>query len=208
MPLTGEVPRRQPRSRGGAQEEASGRTRSRILTAAEGAFVARGFNATSLREIAARAEMSHTGLLHHYPDKIALLEALLDDRMKRAGDLWEVTDGQSFMRGLVDIARRDAAHPDHLRLVATLVGEAINPSHPAHGYFRDWHRSVEGHIKRALDDLDAAGLFRGAGTTAQAARHINSLREGAQTQWLLSGGDFDLAEEVKSQLNLFVDLQI
>ncbi|MFE4836374.1 TetR/AcrR family transcriptional regulator [Arthrobacter sp. NPDC056691] len=207
MPLTDDV---QVRRRRGIQEAASELRRSQILLAAAEAFSERGFNATSLRDVAARAKISHTGLLHHYPDKNALLEALLDDRIKGAGDLHNLNSGggEGFVRGLVAIAANDEQHPANVRLLTTLTAEATSPTHPAHGYFRKWHAEALDLLAEALDDLDHRGLFRGPMSTREAARYINALREGTHTQWLLSEADFSLAAEVRSHLRLFVNVDL
>jgi len=49
-----------------------------VAQAATLLFVRQGFHATSMREIAARAEMSVAGIYHHYPSKERILVALLD----------------------------------------------------------------------------------------------------------------------------------
>ncbi|MFF3505500.1 TetR/AcrR family transcriptional regulator [Streptomyces sp. NPDC003247] len=207
MPLTEDVPVRRRR---GVQEEASERRRAQILLAAAEAFSERGFNATSLRDVAGRAQISHTGLLHHYPDKNALLEALLDDRIKGAGYLYglDSRDGVAFMQGLVAIADRDERQPDSVRLLTTLTAEAISPTHPAHGYFQKWHAEMQELVTQALDDLDRRGFFRGPMPTREAARLITALHEGAHTQWLLSEFGFSLAATVRSQLRLFVNIDL
>lgn len=63
----------------------------KTLAAALGAFAERGYDGTSIREIASRAELSVPGLYHHYPSKQALLVSLttavlheLLDRSRRA----------------------------------------------------------------------------------------------------------------------------
>lgn len=207
MPLTEEV---QVRRRRGVQEAASELRRSQILEAAAEAFSARGFNATSLRDVAARAKISHTGLLHHYPDKNALLEALLDDRIKGAGDFYNLDGGrgEEFIRGLAAIAANDEQHRENVQLLTTLTAEATNPDHPAHGYFRQWHAEALDLLTEALDDVDNRGLFRGPMTTREAARHILALREGTHTQWLLSESGFSLAAEVRAHLRLFVNIAL
>ena len=104
MPLTDEVPVRR---RQGLQEESSRQRRAKILDAAEAAFLDRGFSAASLRDVAARASISHTGLLHHYPDKNALLEALLDDRLSGLSAVlpFDASDGASFLRSIIGARR-------------------------------------------------------------------------------------------------------
>lgn len=49
-----------------------------VLAAAIDAFVETGYYGSTIRDIAARAGMSVPGIYHHYPDKQALLVAILD----------------------------------------------------------------------------------------------------------------------------------
>jgi AcrR family transcriptional regulator len=72
-------------------------TRERILAVAHEAVVAKGFDATSIEEIAAAVEISRAGVFYHFPDKNALALALVErhaayedrlmtDLMARAAD--------------------------------------------------------------------------------------------------------------------------
>lgn len=49
-----------------------------VLSAAIDAFVETGYHGSTMRDLAARAGMSVPGIYHHYPDKQALLVAILD----------------------------------------------------------------------------------------------------------------------------------
>lgn len=49
-----------------------------VLSAAIDAFVETGYHGSTVRDLAARAGMSVPGIYHHYPDKQALLVAILD----------------------------------------------------------------------------------------------------------------------------------
>jgi len=73
-------------------------TRDRILDLAESAVLAKGFDATSIDELVAGAEITKGGFFYHFPDKTALAralieryiareEALFDDLFGRAADL-------------------------------------------------------------------------------------------------------------------------
>lgn len=73
-------------------------TRERILEVAHAAVVEKGFDATSIEEIAAAVEISRAGFFYHFPDKNALALALVErhaafedqlmtDLMARAADL-------------------------------------------------------------------------------------------------------------------------
>src|SRR5262245_43374599 len=54
-------------------------TRRRVLQAAESLFSRRGYEATSMADVAERAGVGVGTLYHHFPDKRALLLALIDD---------------------------------------------------------------------------------------------------------------------------------
>ncbi len=73
-------------------------TRTKILDVAQDAVLAKGFDATSIEEIVAGAEITKSGFFYHFPDKNALAlalierhilveEALFDDLERRAREL-------------------------------------------------------------------------------------------------------------------------
>jgi AcrR family transcriptional regulator len=73
-------------------------TRQRILDVAEEAILAKGFDATSIEEIVAGAEITRSGFFYHFSDKNELARALieryletdetvLNDIFRRAGEL-------------------------------------------------------------------------------------------------------------------------
>lgn len=75
-------------------------TRSKILDVAQDAVLAKGFQATSIDEIVANAEITKSGFFYHFKDKNALARALIDrhvevedalfdDLLGRAHDLSE-----------------------------------------------------------------------------------------------------------------------
>lgn len=57
-------------------------TRGRILEVAEAAILAKGFDATSIEEIVAAAEITRSGFFYHFPDKNALARALIERYME------------------------------------------------------------------------------------------------------------------------------
>lgn len=52
--------------------------RARILDVARDSVLAKGFEATSIDEIVAGAEITRSGFFYHFPDKNALAKALID----------------------------------------------------------------------------------------------------------------------------------
>jgi TetR/AcrR family transcriptional regulator, transcriptional repressor for nem operon len=53
-------------------------TRQRILDVAEESILAKGFDATSIEEIVAAAEITRSGFFYHFPDKNELARALIE----------------------------------------------------------------------------------------------------------------------------------
>jgi AcrR family transcriptional regulator len=63
-----------------ARPQARGRaTRRKVLAAAEALFARRGYEPTTMADVAERAGVGVGTLYHHFPDKRALLLALIDD---------------------------------------------------------------------------------------------------------------------------------
>lgn len=60
-------------------------TRERILHVAHDAVVAKGFDATSIEEIAAAVDISRAGFFYHFPDKNALARALIERHIAEEG---------------------------------------------------------------------------------------------------------------------------
>ncbi|PRY06446.1 TetR/AcrR family transcriptional regulator [Kineococcus rhizosphaerae] len=208
MPLTDDVPVRR---RSNRQAIATAERREQILDAAMTAFAEAGYHATSMRDIAGRVALSHTGLLHHFPDKAALLEAVLDRDLERAAvdAMLDPRQGESFLRGLVALAERDARDPERTRFYCVVGAEALTPTHPAHGYFRQWYARVREAVTAALEDLERRGHYTGpAGGIPLAAVHIASMREGLNQHWLLAPDEVDLVAAVTEQLQQYTDLPL
>jgi AcrR family transcriptional regulator len=84
-------------------------TRRRLLDAAERGFGARGYEPTSMNEIAEAAGVGVGTLYHHFPDKRALLLALIDDW----GDRELARDrGIEFFERYLGSDPRSAIHAD------------------------------------------------------------------------------------------------
>jgi AcrR family transcriptional regulator len=208
MPLTDDVTVRR---RSSPRADATEARRRQILEVALRAFAELGYNATSMRDIAARVGISPPGLLHHFPDKAALLEAVLDHRVAAADSEYPFRseDGETFLRALAAITDRDVQDPVHLRFSAMIANEALNPEHPAHGYMQRWYDTVRHRIATAFTELDRRGLYRGGALSPeQAAVQVVGMRDGVIYQWLLDPRVIDLPRTIRSQIRLFADIEL
>ena len=100
-------------------------TRTRIMDIAQDAVLAKGFDATSIEESVAAAEITKGGFFYHFPDKNALARALLERHIRVEDAIFD----RLFAR-----ARELSDDPLHtmliaLRLLAELLQDMPN-GHP------------------------------------------------------------------------------
>ncbi|PPG37468.1 TetR/AcrR family transcriptional regulator [Pseudoclavibacter sp. RFBA6] len=180
--------------------------RDEILDAATRVFTVKGFNAASIREIAVEAGMSHTGVLHHFPDKAVLLETLLERRGQRAAAEvgLDFSTGLSYLRGLLALAARDVEKPEGVLMFSIVSAEALAPTHPAHASIARWYEFLRSTALDALTDLQERGLYARADVPLElAAIQIAGLRAGLTQQWLLAS-NVDAVGAFRVQLQSYV----
>lgn len=185
-------------------------TREEILEAALVLFGEVGYHTASLREIAARVGISHPGLLHHFPSKAALLEAVLQrrDDVDDAAMQSDLAQGVDYLEALVRVVERNAARPGIVELFATLSAEATAPTHPAHAYFERRYAEVLTTTTAVFEQHRAAGTLRAGVDPASAARRLVAVMDGLQVQWLLGADSpadrVDMAAEVRAEYLAFL----
>ena len=158
--------------------------RADILRTSLEAFAERGFQGSSLREIAEAAGLSQAGVLHHFSSKEALLAAVIAEKDAVSVAHFENQD-RAVLDALRDVVVANLEQPGLVRLFATLSAEAINVDHPAHDYFELRyarsrrqlaaalrHGQTQGEVNPSLDAEVVAGLLLAA-------------MDGLQVQWLL-----------------------
>ncbi|MDR7184534.1 AcrR family transcriptional regulator [Microbacterium trichothecenolyticum] len=129
-------------------------TRAAIVAAAHDAFVTRGYRATSLRDIATAAGISHPGLLRHFATKGELLAAVvgLFERDNETELLERMAAEDPGALAYSELARRNETVPGYLALFAALTGEASTPRHPAHDIMRDRYARLRELSADAIDE--------------------------------------------------------
>jgi AcrR family transcriptional regulator len=167
-----------------------------ILEACSAAFGESGFHGVSMAEIARRARISHTGLLHHFPRKEALLTAILDLQDERTGAAMQERRGGLRELDPVDLLREmigtlfdQSPEVGIVELGAVLSGEATSLSHPAHDYFRDRYRDVRHYLSRQFARLAAEGRVSSSLDADQLAALLVATVEGLHKQWLYERDD-------------------
>jgi len=197
-----------PRTRG-EYAKSAGR-RHEILSAAVDVFSTAGFHKGSLRDVAERAGLSQAGVLHHFPSKHHLVEAVLtwrdDESRQRFTD--EAT-GLDSLRALVElVADNQTRTPELVELFATLSAEATSPDHPVHDYFVRRYVWVVRYVQESFERAVEAGAVRSDVDCASEARRLVAVMDGLQVQWLYDRESVDMAVEVRRHVQslLTVDL--
>ncbi|ATG51649.1 TetR family transcriptional regulator [Brachybacterium vulturis] len=136
--------------------------REEILDGAAEMFAEHGYHGSSLRDISSHIGLSHSGMLHHFESKDALLDGVIDRLEEHAQAALDrvpefSTDRRSLLRGLTEVW-----HPASLpiRLMATLDAESV--SEDLHGRYRMARlRRVHEHVlESCFSSFAAQGLLR------------------------------------------------
>ncbi|RZK95635.1 MAG: TetR/AcrR family transcriptional regulator [Rhodococcus sp. (in: high G+C Gram-positive bacteria)] len=150
--------------RGSSWREYTDQGLSKVLAAALAAFVEKGYDGASIREIASRAGLSVPGLYHHYPSKQALLVGLTNvvmrellDRSRAAVAEAGPTPGERF-DAVIESLLRFHMYRREQAFVASRETRSMEPeSRQAYIALRDEQQEMLDDIVR---DGVAAGLFR------------------------------------------------
>jgi AcrR family transcriptional regulator len=186
-------------------------TRQRILEACIEAFAETGFYGTTMKDIAARAGISYTGLLHHFPKKEDLLQAVLDHRAERDHEFlasigaldWEA-DPVGVFRGMLAVIRDNVHRPGLLELHTVVSGEAASPEHPAHAHYIQHYRNLSEFYRLAYESLAQRDLVSSASSPETLATQTIALINGLQAQWLFDRTSVDMERDFRAFLNTVI----
>jgi AcrR family transcriptional regulator len=200
-----------PRRRRGGPRPKGDRRKVQILEAAFEVFANGGYRNASMVQIATACGVTRAGLLHHFPTKETLLEAVLTERDRRTAELFfarapaEADDGIAYFKRLIRVAEHNSRNPGIVSLFAVLSTEATDPEHPAHAYFAArYERSLQ-RTRDALSNLDRRGLLRPAAHRSGIEAEIIALMDGLQVQWLFDPEKTHMVSQLRARLEELID---
>ncbi|WP_181397203.1 TetR/AcrR family transcriptional regulator [Cryobacterium arcticum] len=174
--------------------------RAEILEAAFTTFAKSGYTASSVNEIARSVGMTQTGVVHHFAGKLALLQAVLEQRDTRAELLLDGRRGRDFLASLVEISRTQESLRGVVQLYTILSAEATDPDHPAHDYFVARFERIAAAVTLAFEEVGAADGLRDGVDPRRAALLTLATTEGLELLWLNSL-EVDMAEDIRRLIN-------
>lgn len=194
-----------------AQYAKTAAVRRGIIDACLTIFSESGFHGSSMAEIARRAGISHTGLLHHFPRKEDLLMAVLELQDERSADyltrnavLSVDADPLDVLRGMAATLIERDQRVGLVELSAVLTGEATATGHPAHDYFATRYRNIRSFMTRLFTRLGEEGRL----STHLPPTHLAALTiaatDGLHTQWLFDRPAVDVDACVAELMAAFV----
>lgn len=170
--------------------------RMALLDAATEVFARDGYLGASMRDVAEIAGITTVGLLHHFPNKVALLRALIDRRDERVvarfGDLTTAPTLEGFLQFLrlsMSFSVEDARECQASVMINT---ESLSETHPAFPWYKEKFDRVHGHAQAHLGSLQEAGEIRQDVEVKALAQEIFSMMDGLQIQWLRGRTEVDV----------------
>lgn len=196
---------------GGSRREPTDR-RQAILDAALDAFAERGFQGTSVREIARVVGINEATLYHYFPSKVSILDALIDQLLARRSEVYAVGDDprQTLAEALREMVGRiltvmqEERERKFLRLLM-IEGPrlAVMGRYP---FLRVFHEGGQ-RLTEAFEKLMASGRMRRTNPRVVALQFLAPLMVFGFHQHGLGGRKVEpinVAEFVRAQVDLFV----
>ncbi|MDU0349666.1 TetR/AcrR family transcriptional regulator [Actinomyces sp. MRS3W] len=186
----------------------------RILNEAVALFGAHGYAGTSLADIAAAAEISKAGLLHHFASKEALFAQVLErrDRQDRASLLGDelMDDPWALLDSFVALVEHNTHHRELVAIYTATTPAVLDPHHPAHAWLSRHLETSVAQVEESLERGKAAGTVRAEAPSRLIARSLMALSDGLQIQWLCSTTPGTAAAEnvrtgMVDEVRLYVD---
>lgn len=160
--------------------------REEILDNALDVIARRGFSGTTLRELADAANLSITGLVHHFGTKEALLTAVLERRDQRDAGYGYPRAPEStaeMIDDLTRVAQHNTTVPGLVHLYTNLSADATAEEHPAHEYFLDRFRRSRRIGRDALAHLQEVGELPPQIDPDDLAVLMIAMLDGLQLHW-------------------------
>lgn len=183
--MTGHSSTSPPRTRRAPKGE---KRREELLDAALQLFSLEGYSGASIARIADIAGISVAGVLHHFPNKVALLMGVLarrDEVNQRIVDqLQSEPTLRSFLHGLQQINRSNATAPGVIRAFSILNAESMVESHPGWEWFQSRYEAIHSRMRVRLEVLVEKGEVRRDVDLDEIIHQLLAMMDGLQLQWL------------------------
>ncbi|WP_433585923.1 TetR/AcrR family transcriptional regulator [Microbacterium hydrocarbonoxydans] len=178
-------------------------TQQQIVSTAVEQIAEVGFHKMSIADVAAASGISQSGLLHHFPSKVALLAAILEQR-ERDDNAFLFGDGTvplgwDAFEALVPLTARNSTRPEWVGVFVRVSAEATEPDHPANEWLRDHYSSARAWLGDAVEQGKESGVIRADAPTELLVGNTIAVLDGIQQQWLVDRR-IDMVSQVSAHI--------
>lgn len=165
--------------------------RQTILRAAVECFASKGFHRTSTAEICARAGMSPGNLFHYFPNKQAIIAAIVEEEGSETAayfaDVSRASDLFAELLNFMDVILGLAADPAYLSLALEIAAEATRNDHIGKLVARN-DAELQNALNALLRNAAARGQVDPKLDPAGSARWIAALVDGIFSRTAIDPG--------------------
>ncbi len=168
----------------------SAERRAEIIASATAIFSAHGYRGGSLRQIAGELGLSLTTLMHHFPTKVSLLAAVLEQEDAADADFPHRARREGLIPAVLGVVRRNLERRELVRMFSIVSAEATYPAHEAHEWLQRRYAAVTADYATLIAyDRDHGRIAPGSPDVTALAGLIITGWEGIQIRWLADGAD-------------------
>jgi AcrR family transcriptional regulator len=180
-------------------------TREKILQVASKLIVRQGYTATSISQIAGETGIGKATVYHHFPDKEAIVYALLDRSSSRVHETISAVDaGDDPHRQIEAIAKAGIRlRSESFDLFQVIRREVPGSRNRVHAQLASYFVIYTTGLTNAIQTGVRQGIFRRV-DPSEAARTLLTMLAGLYVQIYLSGNRIpDLEKTIRSMLDIF-----
>ncbi|RKS92941.1 TetR family transcriptional regulator [Microbacterium sp. AG790] len=163
----------------------SAERRAEIIASATAIFSAHGYRGGSLRQIAAELGLGLTTVMHHFPTKVSLLAAVLEQEDAADADFLARTRRDGLIPTVLGIVERNLDRRELVRMFSIVSAEATYPGHEAHDWLQQrYARLIADYAAAIATDRAAGRIDPPVGDDSALAALVITGWEGIQIRWL------------------------
>jgi AcrR family transcriptional regulator len=161
-----------------------------VLDSARSLFVTRGYFATSVDDVAARAKLSKGGLYFHFGDKSQILRELLQQSSAIYAPIIDTLNDAAIdprdriARWVNEVSRLGAQEPELILLPILVSLEFLGKGDEIEQLVKRHYETVHKGLMTVLRHGRTAGLFNRDAPLREAAASLAALADGALLEWL------------------------
>jgi len=163
-------------------------TYHKILQTARLLFVQQGYTATSMRQLAGQTGIGKATIYHHFPDKQAIVMALLKESTSRMDETLRILQDEQDPRRRIQVAATESVNFffDSADIIQVVRREVADGREQMQSGFMNFFQQFMALLADAIRRGIAQGLFRPV-DPAEMARVLMTMLQGTFAMGYLSG---------------------